>query len=142
MKLILESGRKINEPTEQDIREAIYSEEFVILTSNADRYIQCSIQKEPPFLHSLEYQDGSIDKHFRADRPITPEQTVSAFLKYFSGDSAWQTDFRWENIATEIRENLEWQKNYQRRSKRADLLVMALVLGLVAWIIFILMIAK
>lgn len=47
----------------------------------------------------LEYQDGSLSKHYRAvDSPIVLEQVIGAFSKYLRGDESWRNDFTWEKM--------------------------------------------
>lgn len=47
----------------------------------------------------LEYQDGSLSKHYRAvDSPIVLEQVIDAFSKYLRGDESWRSDFTWEKM--------------------------------------------
>jgi hypothetical protein len=99
MQLELESGRVIAEATEEDILASIDGEDFAILSASANTYLQCAEQTEMPFGYVLEYQDGSLDKHFRAvDEPIWLDRILSAFLKYLRGDESWQSDFVWEKM--------------------------------------------
>ena len=97
MKLELESGFVTPSPTDDDFAR-IEGEEFAILSgAAADTYIQCAEQNEPPWEYILEYQDGSLDKHYRAtDGPIKLDQILTAFRKYRDGDATWLTDFTWE----------------------------------------------
>lgn len=47
----------------------------------------------------LEYQEGSVSKHYRAvDSPILLEQVLNAFSKYLRGDESWRSDFTWEKL--------------------------------------------
>ena len=99
MDLEFESGRIIHEPTEGDILAQLEGEEFAILSSDPDTYIQCAEQSEPPYQYVLEYQGGSLAEHYRAaDGPIPLDRVVSAFLKYLRGDESWRADFRWERM--------------------------------------------
>jgi len=99
MELTLESGCVIAHPSEGDIMTRIEGEEFAILGVDSDTYLQCAEQNESPYLYFLEYQDGSVEKHYQAvDGAITSERVVAAFLKYLRGDSSWKTDFQWEKM--------------------------------------------
>jgi hypothetical protein len=99
VELTLESGRVIAGATEDDILASIDGEEFAILGIDPDTYIQCAEQKEPPYEYVLEYQDGSLDRHYQAvDGPITLDRVIAAFIKYLRRDSSWQSDFRWEKM--------------------------------------------
>jgi hypothetical protein len=94
MDLELESGRVIRGVTEDETRACLESEEFAILSASPDTYIQCAEQNSPPHGHVLEYQDGSLQKHYRAaDGPITLDRVLSAFVKYLHGDPSWRNDF-------------------------------------------------
>ena len=97
MKLELESGFVATSPTDDDFTR-IEGEEFAILSgADADTYLQCAERTEPPWEYILEYQDGSLDKHYRAtDGPIKLDQILVAFRKYRDGDTTWLTDFTWE----------------------------------------------
>jgi hypothetical protein len=98
MELELESGKTIRNPTEADLA-SIDGEAFAILSCDADTYLQCAEQQEPPWEYVLEYQDGSLDEHYRAmDAPITLERVLAAFSKYLRGDASWRKDFRWERM--------------------------------------------
>src|SRR2546421_5245750 len=99
MRLDFESGRVIEVATEDDILAYLEGEEFAILSRDTDTYIQCAEQREPPYDFVLEYQDGSIDRHYQAiNEPITLDRVISAFLKYLRGDESWWSDFRWEKM--------------------------------------------
>jgi hypothetical protein len=97
--LTLESGLVIQDVTEDDILSVIDGEDFAILGIDQGTYIQCAEQKEPPYEYILEYQEISLEQHYRAaDGPFNFDQVVSAFLKYLRRDSSWQADFRWERM--------------------------------------------
>ena len=98
MKLTLESGRVIHDATEADILASIEGEHFAILGGD-NSYIQYWVDESGKGPYTLEYQEGSLDKHYRAvDEPITLDRVVSAFSKYVRGDESWRSDFRWERI--------------------------------------------
>ena len=93
----LGSGRIIREATEDDILAYVQGEDFAILSTDPNTYIQCAEQKEPPYEYVLECQHGSLEQHYRAaDGRITLDRVLSAFRKYLRGDVSWNTDFRWE----------------------------------------------
>jgi hypothetical protein len=99
MDLELESGKVIRGVTEGDLLACIEGEEFAILSADPNTYVQCAEQKEPPYEYVLEYQDGSLEEHYRAaDAPITLDRVLSALVKYLRGDASWRTDFRWEKM--------------------------------------------
>ncbi|MFO0863897.1 MAG: hypothetical protein U0744_04435 [Gemmataceae bacterium] len=99
MRLTLESGTTIDDPTEDDLLLMIEDEAFVILESRDYTYIQCALTDDDASEYVLEYQDGSLDRHYHAiDEPITLERVTSAFIKYLLGDPTWLTDFKWEKM--------------------------------------------
>jgi hypothetical protein len=96
MDLQLESGRMICGVTADELLACIEGEDFAILSADPETYIQCAEQKESPYEYILEYQDGSVDKHYEAsDGPITLRRVLSAFQKYLRSDPTWRSDFRW-----------------------------------------------
>ena len=99
MDLELASGRVIHEATSDDILAHIDGEEFVILSTAPDSFIQCGEQKEPPYEFELEYREGSQDRHYRAaDGPITLDRVINAFIWYLQGHPAWRSGFQWERL--------------------------------------------
>jgi hypothetical protein len=97
MDLELASGRLIREVTSDDIRAHIDGEEFAVLSSDPEVYIQCAERKEPPYGFELEYREGSKNRHYRAaDGPLTLDRVISAFIWYLNRDPAWRSRFRWE----------------------------------------------
>jgi hypothetical protein len=103
MQLTLESGRTIEDPTERDIETLIAEEAFAILESRDYVYIQCAVQDDEGEEYVLEYQDGSLDRHFQAvDEPIGRDRVTAAFIKYLRGDPSWLSDFRWEKMELDL----------------------------------------
>jgi hypothetical protein len=99
MELNLESGLVITNATEDIIRTSIEGEDFAILAIDTDTYIQCAEQKNQPFEYILEYQDGSLDKHYQATNgPIILDRVIAAFIKYLRKDISWQSDFEWKKM--------------------------------------------
>jgi hypothetical protein len=98
MDLKLESGRLIHSATESDLA-CIEGEKFAIL-SDGKAFIQCHVRRdELPNDYELEFQDASLDRHYRAaDEQIPLDRVLPAFQKYLRGDASWRTDFRWEKI--------------------------------------------
>jgi hypothetical protein len=97
VKLELESGDVYEDVTEADVVEAIDGEGFAILGDDPMTYIQCARNPEDPSEYFLEYQDKTLDQHFRAiDRPVTIERVRAAFTRYLRKDPSWKRDFEWE----------------------------------------------
>jgi hypothetical protein len=98
MDLTLDSGQVISNPTEQDIRNRVTKSRYAILSHGDNSYIQCHVNERPPFDFILEYQAGTIKKHFKAvGGPITADRVVRAFCKYLRGES-WGSEFRWAKV--------------------------------------------
>jgi hypothetical protein len=101
MQLFLESGKTVQNPSDEDIARHLPAEDFAILSDSAESstYLQVGERKEPPWDLIMEYQVGSLDNHFRAtDSPLTIEVVIAAFQKYAKGDASWKADFHWKRI--------------------------------------------
>lgn len=90
-------------PNEQDVREGfealgeIDMDDFVILSKNDMAYIQAAIGEGEEDGFILEYQDGSLDRHYVAsNRDIPQEEILKAFLAYLTGDESWKSNYLWE----------------------------------------------
>jgi hypothetical protein len=96
-------GESMNNPTAEDIKQAFDAMlrgdiEYVILTNeDTGAFIQAAGVPDEYFV--LEYQEGSVNQHFRATNPdLTPEKALNAFLNYNRGESAWKLQFTWEHV--------------------------------------------
>jgi hypothetical protein len=68
---------------------------FAILGASDMTYIQIWGDENVGF--DLEYQEGSIDSHFRAKNDDIPlDQVVGAFIAYRNGDNDWRDNFDFE----------------------------------------------
>jgi hypothetical protein len=124
------SGPKIFEPTSSQIAEELAAlpggiDSFAILSHDEMTYIQAAGGASERFL--LEYQEGSIDQHYRSTSNDLSLSTVTeAFSLYASGDPSWKSLATWE------REDLS------QYSPAFPLLPMALIgaaiLALIAWL--------
>ena len=98
MNLEVESGRIVENVAEGDIATLIDGEDFAILGDDQS-YMQCAAQGGQPSRYLLEYQEGSVDRHFRAlEGPFSLERVVAAFSSYLRGDPAWKQTFAWERV--------------------------------------------
>lgn len=99
MRLEVESGRVIDDVAEADIRDLIEGEDFAIL-GDALHYMQCAEESREPRTYVLEYQDGALDRHFRAlQGPFPLDRVVAAFTSYLRGDGSWMQGFTWTKVA-------------------------------------------
>jgi hypothetical protein len=103
--MLLENSfeKKIKNPTEQDINDMFLGfgendmDDFVILSKNNMHYIQTAIGEKEEEGFILEFQDGSLDKHFIAtDRDLELEKIIEIFIAFNKGDENWKSDFEWE----------------------------------------------
>jgi hypothetical protein len=98
MDLELESGTVVRQVAEKDLADHIEREDFAILSEDKQAYIQCAKQS-PGSGYVLEYQDGSVERHYTATGgPIAMDRVVSAFIKYLRRDPSWRSDFQWERV--------------------------------------------
>lgn len=100
MTLQLESGTLIANVTEPDLCK-IKGEQFAILSIDDNTYMQCAEVDEPgqeDVQFVLEYQDGSLDRHFQVDQPISLDRVLDALAKYLRRDDSWLKDFKWQKM--------------------------------------------
>ncbi|MFO0888089.1 MAG: hypothetical protein U0790_02965 [Isosphaeraceae bacterium] len=91
------SGGIIKNATAEDVLALSETQAYAILSTGRDTYLQFGRLGTTPPTYEMEYQEGSIDRHFRlADGPIPFDQVIQAFLWYLKGDSSWQKKLRWE----------------------------------------------
>jgi hypothetical protein len=96
VKLILESGRTVSDPSAEDIAQALPVEGFAILSESTDAMSYMQFAKGTR-RHQLEYQQDSIHNHFEAtDTDLTIERIIGVFQKYASGDQSWRDDVCWK----------------------------------------------
>jgi hypothetical protein len=100
--LRLGSGRVIADLTDDDVRMAVSDAEFAVFGLDPMTYIQCAGQNEAHGVGTLEKQEGSLDRHYRAvDGPLNVDRVTGASLKDLRRELAWQSDFRWERMDLE-----------------------------------------
>jgi hypothetical protein len=96
-------AKRIENPTDEQIRFELSSlstqneDSFAILGPTNMTYIQVSGDKRVGF--DLEYQEGSVDAHFKAvEGKITLDAVVQAFIAYRDGVAGWQDGFTFVQI--------------------------------------------
>jgi hypothetical protein len=100
MRLSLEDGQVIDHPSPLSIASALTSlkfdgNSFAILERTDATYLQTSMQSSDEFI--IEYQDGSLDKHFRASA-FDLSDVTDAFKAYAVQNESWITQFDWQRI--------------------------------------------
>jgi hypothetical protein len=99
MQLIVESARAIENPTADDIAEALSVARFAVLASGPDSHSYMQFARSRTGGIELEYQVDSLESHFRASGPsLTMERVIAAFQQYVSGHDSWKTDFQWVRV--------------------------------------------
>lgn len=102
--LILSSDEKIANPTDEQIREALSGlnvgrdgEGFAILERDEMTYMQVSGDQTIGF--DMEYQNGDVQKHYRAKRrDFTADEVARALAEYRDGRIDWSDYGQWSRI--------------------------------------------
>lgn len=100
MKLEISNASEVIEPSAAQIAAALANlpggdESFAILAVGPQTYVQ--VAGSPVEGFTLEYRDGSEEKHFEAiGSPIDLGLVTSVFQKYAAGDSSWQSLVSWQ----------------------------------------------
>ena len=101
MELNLENGYTLHNPSADHIVGALCAlpageGSFVILIREEHRFMQaCGSWKEG---FELEYQDGSIDKHFRCEKKLSLDDVSIAFRSFLYEDGRWRDAFIWKRL--------------------------------------------
>ncbi len=101
-KLIICGDLIVNNPTEPDIRQAVYrlgedaDDAFLILEQSEMTYLQTSGDPEHGFL--VEYQEADTDHHYRARQTFDADEVVKAFWAYAQGTQEWKDMAQWEKM--------------------------------------------
>lgn len=105
MVLNLSSGKNITNPDDDQVRELLRrlnvhrdGDGFAILgPREGESYIQVSGDKDIGF--DMEYQEGDVNKHYRAKREdFTLDDVVRALIDYRDGGIDWSKYGDWERI--------------------------------------------
>jgi hypothetical protein len=100
MKLEISNASEVINPSAAQIADALSNlpggdESFAILTIDPQTYVQ--VAGSPADGFTLEYRDGSEEKHFVAiGAPIDLKLVTSVFQKYAAGDASWQSLVSWQ----------------------------------------------
>ncbi len=92
------TGRKIADPSASQIAAELASlsggDSFAILSRDDLTYVQAAGTRREGFV--LEYQEGSLDQHYRSTENNLHLSTVTdVFQLYGAEDSAWQSRTSW-----------------------------------------------
>ena len=99
MRLELEDGTVFEQPSEDDIDQALDTlvrndNSYAILSQDEMTYIQTSASPDADY--DLEYQAGETEHHYRVSEPVPYYKVVAAFKRYAKNDPAWKTEYKWE----------------------------------------------
>jgi hypothetical protein len=96
----------IRNPRISDIRRAILSvgesdeDPFVILGKGASGYTYLQALRKANGRWIVEYQDGNLDKHYRAKRTLSTEEVVERFGRYKEASEDWGAGINWVPFET------------------------------------------
>ena len=101
MKFEVEGEAPIDQPTAAQVDEGLRTLQpsertFAILAREDWTYIQTAFDGDGTFV--LEYQDGSLEQHYRASRPLLLQEVIGAFQSYLRQDGAWRSGILWERL--------------------------------------------
>jgi hypothetical protein len=73
-------------------------------------YVQVSGAVKTGF--ALEYQEGSLDQHYRSRAVTLPLDAVTVvFQKYARGDEGWRQGIDWEHVPA-VRQSIPWYSTW------------------------------
>ncbi len=104
MKMHLSSGVKVTDPSDEQIRTLLGrfnvgrdGEGFAIFEKDGSTYMQVGGDKTRGF--DMEYQEGDVDKHYRAEREdFSLDEVVRAMIGYRDGNINWSDYGLWSRI--------------------------------------------
>ena len=103
MKLKTDTNLKIDNPFREQIRAAVIEsasrpEGFVILGENEMTYIQTAANN---YRFVVEYQEGTLAKHYRAKGTLSSDEVVELFFSYCARGHEWKSAVIWESAPIE-----------------------------------------
>ena len=114
MRLITEELPEMEDPTAAAVTETLDSDafgKFAVLLVSDDEFVQAGNDWTPTdecaeYLRAhdsdpwvLEYRKPALLRPLRADGVVTLAQVKDVFLAFLAGDTSWQTQFLWCEIA-------------------------------------------
>jgi len=99
MTLEIQGKRQILDPSLHEIETAVKSmtltdDCFLILSRGEDGFTYIQAMLEDNSLWTVEYQDGSLEKHFQASN-VDTKRVVTMFLAFAGGDETWRDAAQW-----------------------------------------------
>jgi DnaJ-domain-containing protein 1 len=118
----------IESPSPDDIEAIVASlggtqNDFAILQKNEWTYLQTANQKNLGYI--LEYQEGSLQRHYQTASNLTADQVKQAFIWYLQGDKRWLSAFIWTRIELggETEANSQREENAEKSPSEAELTI-------------------
>lgn len=101
MHLTTASGRVFEEPAAEQIERELRAlgggeDSFLILSRDERTFIQVAGGGGDPF--TLEHQDGSLERHYRAVREVSLSVVIRVFLAYRDRGDRWRDLVEWELV--------------------------------------------
>ncbi len=101
MLLELENGETVEDPDPDAVAEAVRGlqfpgDKFAILDNGEGGFMQAYLLEDGDF--TVEFQEGSLTRHYRAPFAASVEEVVDAFRSYVVGDNVWRTAFEWKKL--------------------------------------------
>lgn len=101
MRLILSSGVKVTDPSDEQIRTFLSrldikrdGEGFAIFEREGSTYMQVS--GDATMGSDMEYQDGNVGRHYRAERTdFSVDEVAQALIDYRDGSADWSRYGNW-----------------------------------------------
>ena len=99
MKLEIENESPVQDPTVEDIEAGIQKVDgkqngFAILSLDDMTYLQVAGGTSAGFL--MEYQNGSLDEHYKTSEDVSAEKVIEAFKVFSQGETSWHDQFKWD----------------------------------------------
>ena len=100
MELLINGDLVLNDPDKYTVSNALLNLSineggFAILEKGENEFIQTCGDTERGF--ELEYQDGSIEKHYRCKkRSLTLPEVTDVFILYLESADEWKDRYQWE----------------------------------------------
>ena len=91
-------GGKMQNPSSHDIIKAINSAkkgEHVIFDKGANGYTYMQARFGSFGMWIMEYQDGNLDKHYKATGALDVEEASALLIAYAEGQEAWRGMTEW-----------------------------------------------
>jgi hypothetical protein len=101
MQLTTTSGHVIDNPGAEQIERELRTlsggaDSFLILSRDELTYLQVAGGGEDPF--TLEYQDGSLERHYRTVRDVSLDSAIRVFMAYRERGDRWHALVEWELV--------------------------------------------